>query len=107
MQTKEAEKERKRNLDWCLCGKCKVMSTNPESLCCRERNELSDKILNGNILHFCLYNMNFMHTEAGVRFWNNRSFLEIKIQSSSKIEPVDGWLGSGKMLLKLVKLQIG
>ena len=27
MQTKEAEKERKRNLDSFLCGKCKVMST--------------------------------------------------------------------------------
>ena len=31
MQTKEAEKERKGNLDWCLCGKCKAMSTNAES----------------------------------------------------------------------------
>ena len=52
MQTKEAEKERKGNLDWCLCGKCKAMSTNAESLCCREKNELSDEILNGNFLHF-------------------------------------------------------
>ena len=26
MQTKEAEKERKRNLDWCLRGKCKATS---------------------------------------------------------------------------------
>ena len=33
MQTKEAEKERKGNLDWCLCRKCKAMSTNTESLC--------------------------------------------------------------------------
>ena len=31
MQTKTAEKERKRNLDWCLCGKRKAMSTNAES----------------------------------------------------------------------------
>ena len=68
MQTKEAEKERKGNLDWCLCGKCKAMSTNAESLCWREKNELSDEILNGNFFHFWLYNMNFMHTEAGVRF---------------------------------------
>ena len=52
MQTKEAEKERKGNLDWCLCGKCKAMSTNAESLCCHEKNELSDEILNGNFLHF-------------------------------------------------------
>ena len=52
MQTKEAEKERKGNLDWCLCGKCKAMSTNAESLRCREKNELSDEILNGNFLHF-------------------------------------------------------
>ena len=52
MQTKEAEKERKGNLDWCLCGKCKAMSINAESKCCHEKNELSDEILNGNFLHF-------------------------------------------------------
>ena len=51
MQTKEAEKERKGNLDWCLCGKCKAMSTNAESLCCHEKKELSDEILNNNFLH--------------------------------------------------------
>ena len=48
MQTKEAEKERKGNLDWCHCGKCKTMSTNAESLRCRQKNELSDEILNSN-----------------------------------------------------------
>ena len=63
MQTKRAEKERKGNLDCCL----KTMSTNAESLCYREKNEVSDEILNGNFLHFCLYNMNFMHIEAGIR----------------------------------------
>ena len=52
METKDAEKERKGNLDWCLCGKCKAMSTNAESLCCREKNEVSDEILNGESLHF-------------------------------------------------------
>ena len=52
MQTKEAEKKRKGNLDWCLCGKFKAMSTNAESLCRREKNEVSDEILNGNFLHF-------------------------------------------------------
>ena len=52
MQTKEAEKEQQGNLDWCLCGKCKAMSTNVKSLCCRKKNELSDEILNGNFLHF-------------------------------------------------------
>ena len=52
MQTKRAEKERKGNLDWCLCGKCKAMSTNIKSLCCRERNEVSDEILNGKFFHF-------------------------------------------------------
>ena len=51
METKEAEKERKKNLDWCLCGKRKAMYTNVESLPCREKNELSDEILNGNFLH--------------------------------------------------------
>ena len=52
MQTKEAEKEQKGNLDWCLCGKCKAKFTNAASLCCREKNEVSDEILNGNFLHF-------------------------------------------------------
>ena len=32
MQTKEAEKERKGNIDWCQGGKCKAMSNNAESL---------------------------------------------------------------------------
>ena len=67
MQTKEAEKERKENLDWCLCGKCKAMSNNVESFCWREKNEVSDEILNGNFLLFWLYNMNFTHTEAGLQ----------------------------------------
>ena len=67
MQTKRAEKERKGDLDCCLCGKCKAMSTNAESLCCRKKNEVSDEILNGNFLYFCLYNMSFMHIEAGIR----------------------------------------
>ena len=52
IQTKEVEKERKGNLDWCLCEKCKAMSTNAESLCCREKNEVSDESLYGNFLHF-------------------------------------------------------
>ena len=65
MQTKQAKKEWKGNLD-CLCGKCKAMSTHAESLCYHEKNEVSDEILNGNFLYFCLYNMNFMHIEAGI-----------------------------------------
>ena len=67
MQTKQAEKEQKGNLDCCLCRKCKAMSTNAESLCyyC-EKNEVLDEILNSNFLPFCLYNMNFMHIEAGI-----------------------------------------
>ena len=45
MQTKGAEKERKGNLDWFLCGKFKAMSTNAESLCCCEKIEASDEIV--------------------------------------------------------------
>ena len=52
MQTKEAEKDRIGNLDWCLCGKSKSMSTNADSLCCHEKNELSDEMLNRNFLHY-------------------------------------------------------
>ena len=51
METKEAEKEQQRNLDWCLRQKCKAKSTNAESLCCREKNEVSDEILNSYFLH--------------------------------------------------------
>ena len=67
IQTKGAEKEEKGSLDWCLCGKCKAMSTNAESLCWFEKNEVSDEILNVNFLHFWLHNMNFMHTKAGIQ----------------------------------------
>ena len=42
MQAKEAEKEQKWNLNWCLCRKCRAMSTNAESMCCLEKNELSE-----------------------------------------------------------------
>ena len=66
MQRKEAEKEQKGSLDSCLCGKCKAMCISTESLY-NAKNEVSDEILSGNFLHFCLYDMNFMHTEAGIR----------------------------------------
>ena len=33
MQTKGVEKERKGNLDWCLCGKFNAVSTDAENLC--------------------------------------------------------------------------
>ena len=52
MQIKKAEKEQKGDLDWCLYGKCKAMSTNTGSVCCREKNEVSDEILKGNFLPF-------------------------------------------------------
>ena len=52
MQIKKAEKEQKGDLDWCLYGKCKAMSTNTGSVCCREKNEVSGEILKGNFLHF-------------------------------------------------------
>ena len=63
----ELKKEPKGELDCCLCGKFKAMSTNADSLCCRKKNEVSDEILNGNFLHFCLYNMSFRQIEAGIR----------------------------------------
>ena len=63
----ELKKEPKGEQDCCLCGKFKAMSTNADSLCCRKKNEVSDEILNGNFLHFYLYNMSFMNTEAGIQ----------------------------------------
>ena len=46
------KKEQKGNLHWCLLGKYKAMSTNADSLCCREKNKVSDVSFNGNFLHF-------------------------------------------------------
>ena len=54
---KEAEKEQKVNLDWCLRGKCKAMSLNAESVYCHDKNEVLDEILNGNFLNFSLFNI--------------------------------------------------
>ena len=69
MQTKEAEKEAKRNVDWCFCGKCKAMSTNAESWRCQEKNEvLNLKFLRVTFL-ICNYIIwNFMYTEASIQF---------------------------------------
>ena len=52
MQKNKAIKEQRGNLDWCLCGKFKTLSTNAESLCCCEKNEILGEIPNGNFLHF-------------------------------------------------------
>ena len=36
------------NTSWCLCGKCLSMSTDAESLCCRDMNEIPDDYFEGN-----------------------------------------------------------
>ena len=33
--------------DWCLCGKCRAMETDIESLCCCETNEVPDDYFEG------------------------------------------------------------
>ena len=38
IQTKEAEKERKKNLGWFLCGKCQAISTNAQSSWCSKKD---------------------------------------------------------------------
>lgn len=43
----ENEKKRIGNTEWCMCGKCKVMLTYTESLCCRETNEVPDENFEG------------------------------------------------------------
>ena len=45
-------KKKEREIYIVVCGKCTAMSANAESLCCREKNEVSVEILNGNFLHF-------------------------------------------------------
>ena len=66
-QTKGAEKERKENLDWCLYEKCKAMSTNTQSLCCREKNEVSDEIRNVTFVVSDYIIRIFLHVEASIR----------------------------------------
>ena len=43
-------KQRKGNTDWCLCGKCKAMETERESLCCLDTNEIPDDYFEGNCI---------------------------------------------------------
>ncbi|XP_066922098.1 uncharacterized protein [Clytia hemisphaerica] len=44
----DEQKPRKGNTDWCLCGSCKVMETEVESLCCLDTNEIKDDYFEGN-----------------------------------------------------------
>ena len=46
------EESRIGRLDWCSCGNCKMMSTESESLCCRETGVVPGRKLNGNINFF-------------------------------------------------------
>lgn len=32
------------NRDWCLCRNCQIMTTENESICCQEMNELGDRL---------------------------------------------------------------
>ena len=44
----EDKVERIGNGEWCECSKqCKPMKTYPESLCCRERNDILERYLEG------------------------------------------------------------
>lgn len=45
---KNEQKPRKGNIDWCLCGGCKAMETEIESLCCLDTNEIMDEYFDGN-----------------------------------------------------------
>ncbi|XP_053575143.1 P2X purinoceptor 7 [Bombina bombina] len=47
----EEDSQRLQNIDWCLCGKCKLMPTVIESFCCREMEEVVSKIQEG---HNCI-----------------------------------------------------
>ena len=44
----DVENTRKGNTDWCSCDCCNVMTTEAESLCCKEANEILDNLFEGN-----------------------------------------------------------
>ena len=50
-QTPESEQSiltsRIGNTHWCLCGECKPMETEAESLCCLDTNEVPDEYFEG------------------------------------------------------------
>ena len=50
-QTPESEQSilasRIGNIHWCLCGECKPMETEAESLCCLDTNEVPDEHFEG------------------------------------------------------------
>lgn len=43
----EVEMKRIGNIGWCKCGRCKVMSTEKESFCCKEVMEIDEGRLEG------------------------------------------------------------
>ena len=46
-RTEEATTDRVGTNDWCVCGACKAMQTEAESLCCRDTNEISEEFFEG------------------------------------------------------------
>ena len=40
---------REGNLDWCQCGKCEVMETDAESICCQDTTEVPEDLYEGII----------------------------------------------------------
>ena len=54
--TAGAEKRRAGNINWCSCGKkCKAMTTEEESLCCRDTNDIPDNHFSGTLFYFEIY----------------------------------------------------
>lgn len=54
-KTDEKEEEsvqRRGKKDWCLCESCEPMSTEVESLCCQEANEIPDNKFEGTFIYF-------------------------------------------------------
>ena len=45
--SKQEERERIDNVDWCGCGKCRPMLTFTESLCCQDTNEVPEELFEG------------------------------------------------------------
>ena len=51
-ETSQKEDLRMGNIYWCMCGKCQVMETETESLCCLDTNEVPDSYFEGN--QYCI-----------------------------------------------------
>ena len=54
------------NIDWCICGECKPMESETESICCLDTNEVPDELFEGEmfIVLFFLFGIYIIYSTA-------------------------------------------